>query len=468
MQNKERKSFFNKRITFSTITFICSLTSIGTLAYYSILKDYFHLSPSQINLYNSIISFSYLLNPLYGLISDNLLICGSRRESYLIIFGFVSSLIYATISCFYTSFLLVLTLQILITFSSGIINSVCQGFLVEDSNFSTYTESDSEKINLNQHSTNNIGNSQKKMEDQRDRRANDNVSLYYFLDFIGIMFISFLSGFLTQNLGFSKVFLLCSLFPFIISIIGFIIYNKGANYKKKLAETFKSRIRRACRYISNKEIFLALIFIFIISLQPSTYDALMYFYINDLEFDYEFIGLTQVFGSIGCLLGITLFNRLCKNINVKKVILYAIIAEIIVNLLQLIQIFKIDYTIFNMNPKIFAIIFQTLSSLIQEMQTMPILVFICILCPINSEAFIYEIGCSMRNLAFSLSYRSGGYLIEIFEISSHNFNNLWVLWTISSLFPILLIPSLFCLKLKDSYKDEIKNLLNLKHENIER
>ena len=355
------------------------------------LKDYFHLTPSQLNLYNSIISFAFIFKPAYGFISDNFLICGSRREIYLVIFGLLASIIYVNLSFFHISVLFVTSLQIIINISSGMLNSVSQAFLVEDSNISLNQENDLEKVNLNLNNSTIIENPQEEAN-KRTSRTNDNVSLFYFLDSFGLLSISFLSGFLTQNLGFSDVFLLCAIFPFIMSIIGFILFNKADFIKKKFKKTLVSRIRTACGYICQKEIILPIILIFIISLQPSTYDALMYFYMNDLKFDYEFIGLIQVAGSIGSIISIALFNRFCKKIKIRNLILLAIISEIMINLFQLIQIFKLDYIIFRISPKLFALFYQTIYNLTQELQNMPIFVLTCKLCPMNSEEFIYEIG----------------------------------------------------------------------------
>jgi len=59
------------------------------------LKDYFKaylgLDPGEMQIYMSLISLPWSLKILYGLISDNVPICGSRRKSWLIIMGLIET-----------------------------------------------------------------------------------------------------------------------------------------------------------------------------------------------------------------------------------------------------------------------------------------------------------------------------------------------------------------------------------------
>jgi len=62
---------------------------IANLAVKDYYKDYLGLDPGEMAIYISIIHIPWSFKILYGLISDNVPICGTRRKSYLVIMGFI-------------------------------------------------------------------------------------------------------------------------------------------------------------------------------------------------------------------------------------------------------------------------------------------------------------------------------------------------------------------------------------------
>ena len=63
------------------------LWSIAVLACQDLYKTYFKLDPGQMAMYMSIVHIPWSIKILYGLISDNLPIAGTRRKSYIILMG---------------------------------------------------------------------------------------------------------------------------------------------------------------------------------------------------------------------------------------------------------------------------------------------------------------------------------------------------------------------------------------------
>lgn len=63
--------------------FVCVLISVKDY-----FKTYCHLDPGEQSIYVSMISLPWTFKLLYGLISDNVPVCGTRRKSWLIIMGF--------------------------------------------------------------------------------------------------------------------------------------------------------------------------------------------------------------------------------------------------------------------------------------------------------------------------------------------------------------------------------------------
>lgn len=63
-----------------------------TLCAQDLFKAYLNQEPGDMALYNSVITLPWSLKILYGLISDNVKLCGLKRKPYLIIFAFVQFL----------------------------------------------------------------------------------------------------------------------------------------------------------------------------------------------------------------------------------------------------------------------------------------------------------------------------------------------------------------------------------------
>jgi hypothetical protein len=62
---------------------------IVNLALKDYYKQYLQLDPGEQQMYISIVHIPWSFKILYGLISDNVPICGTRRKSYLIIMGII-------------------------------------------------------------------------------------------------------------------------------------------------------------------------------------------------------------------------------------------------------------------------------------------------------------------------------------------------------------------------------------------
>lgn len=76
---------------------------------------------------------------------------------------------------------------------------------------------------------------------------------------------------------------------------------------------------------------------------------------------------------------------------------------------------------------------------------MPIMVYACNICPKSVEATFYSFILALINVGYLLSYQSGGLLMYYLGITSTNFDNLWKLIVIASIYPLLSLPFMICL-----------------------
>lgn len=65
------------------------LWSVAVLACQDLFKQYLKLNPGEMTMYMSIIHIPWSVKLLYGLISDNIPIAGTRRKSYIILMGII-------------------------------------------------------------------------------------------------------------------------------------------------------------------------------------------------------------------------------------------------------------------------------------------------------------------------------------------------------------------------------------------
>ena len=85
------------------LNFSDGLSTFSNLAITYYFKDNLQLSPSQSALFQSILSFPFILKPLFGLISDVYPLFGYKRKIYIIFNGIAIFLCWLILSLFNTS-----------------------------------------------------------------------------------------------------------------------------------------------------------------------------------------------------------------------------------------------------------------------------------------------------------------------------------------------------------------------------
>jgi len=178
---------------------------------------------------------------------------------------------------------------------------------------------------------------------------------------------------------------------------------------------------------------------------------------NELHFDYEFIGRIQLVSSLAMMCGIIVYYRWLSKHTFKKLITISTIFATIFNLIQLMQILRINIKL-GIPDTYLALSLDLITNSLAQLQLMPVLVLACKLCPKHLEAAIYESILGIKNIAYFLSYRSGGLLISWLGITAKNFENLWILSLISTLFPIITLGFLCFIPIKQDYKEEFEQL----------
>jgi hypothetical protein len=107
----------------------------------------------------------------------------------------------------------------------------------------------------------------------------------------------------------------------------------------------------------------------------------------------------------------------------------------------------LTYKALDLSPIDYTYITSWIYAFINELHLMPLMVLACKMCPKSVEASFYALIMAIINLGYLVSYWFGGLLTYAMGITSTNFQNLWILITIASVFPLitlfllLIIPS---------------------------
>jgi hypothetical protein len=96
-----------------------------------LFKRYMHLDPGEVTQIWAIIYIPWGTKLLYGLISDNISLCGTKRKSYIVVMGLLQffSLIYLYANPDLSIFSVTLCL-VLVSFSESFVNVVSYGLMV--------------------------------------------------------------------------------------------------------------------------------------------------------------------------------------------------------------------------------------------------------------------------------------------------------------------------------------------------
>jgi hypothetical protein len=102
-----------------------------TISCQDLFKRYMHLDPGEMTQIWAIIYIPWGIKLLYGLISDNITLCGSKRKSYIVLMGLLQffSLIYLYAFPDLSIFSVTLGLT-LVSFSESFVNVVSYGLMV--------------------------------------------------------------------------------------------------------------------------------------------------------------------------------------------------------------------------------------------------------------------------------------------------------------------------------------------------
>jgi len=127
------KSYKRNQIAIIVIALSLGCATFPNLSINYFFKDDLNLDPTQLQLFNSIINFIWVLKPVFGFICDSYPLFGSHRKSYLILFSIVGSFGWVSLGFWVTYLAAAIIVKTLINISTSFVNVIGEGLMVESS-----------------------------------------------------------------------------------------------------------------------------------------------------------------------------------------------------------------------------------------------------------------------------------------------------------------------------------------------
>lgn len=372
-------------------------------------KDDFGMSPAQVSIANSVTSLPWIIKPVWGFISDCFPIAGKRRGPYLAIFGLVAVGAWVSMSMLVNSAIAAVIVMLVIQISNAFCNVIGEALVVEESQKSG-------------HNTD---------------QASQNVSLFFGLRAVGIILTAYTGGLLLEVLTNRTVFLITASFPLILCCASAFCEEQRVVTKPEI----KSQLKDIWGFIKQPGIAYPIVFIFLFMATPSSSDAMFYYYTNELNFHPEFMGRMKMIHGIASLLGIILYNKYLKAISFKKMLIWSSIICSVMGCTQILLVTRVN-TYLDIPDSIFCLCSGFLVQALAEINSMPLLVLCCQLCPKNIEGSLYALLMSTMNFGGLISFQLGGLIMICLGINQHNFDLLWLMLLITNLMMLLPLPLL--------------------------
>ena len=385
------------------------LSTFSNLAITYYLKDNLKLSPSQNALYQSILAFPSILQPLFGYISDTYTLLGYKRKSYIILNSFLIFISWIYLSLFSPSAQLTIFILLIKAISKNFLGACSNAVSVEIS----------------------------KKRKQNDKKLENFNTVFIYIN-IGNILSSITRGIALEYLNANKMFFISGILSF-LSIIAGIMYNeikvKNEIYKEKIINK-KNNLKQLFEIIKQKKFIILLSYMLIINTTPSYYESSFY-YLTDakgfskIDFGNLTIALMVLF-SINSIIN----KRFLNYFKPKTVIIFTTIMAFLFS-----SIYNL-WIIYDLKSKI--IVFSGISLYIgfKALSSKPVFNLAFLLCPKGYEGSIMGLFYSIRDLGDVLASLFGSYMAYIFDIQRKNYttyNKMIFIINLLSLLPIFCI-----------------------------
>ena len=438
-QKKEINKIIRSKYSSKLLSFTEGLSEFSHLAISYYFKDNLKLSPSKSSFFRSLISFPFIFQPFFGLISDLFPIFGYKRKAYLIIGGGLNCFFWILLSYINSNQILAILILLIISLNDTFINACSGGILVEVS----------KKLTLNH----------KKLERYNASSIYKN---------IGMIISSIFRGIIIDLFGVKIIFIMAgglSLFNTIAGLIYFelklenkeehnyqIIKNDNENnenfntininhiHHSNNSEEGMNNINNKIGFLemlNNKNILIPLFLVLFFSSCPSYFESAFYYLTDIKHFNPRNFGQLTIFMMLMMLSTSIIYKRYLKDMNKKSVILWSSLISFFSS-----SFFNI-YLIFNLKSKIIVFLSISLYVSIKAICSKPMLDLAFLACPKGYEGSVMGLFGSALSFGKTISTFSGSLLTMLFKVEKSDYSNFNLMIFVNNIISLFSIFGLF-------------------------
>lgn len=418
------KRFIEERILFGQpltleltaillVYFVQGILGLARLAVSFFLKDDLGLTPAEVAALTGIAAAPWTIKPLFGFLSDGFPILGYRRRPYLVLSGLLGAIAWvAMATVVYTGWAAVLAIT-LSSLSVAVSDVIVDSLVVERA--------------------------------RRESLSDAGVlqSLAWGSSAIGGLLTAYLGGLLLEQVSTRVVFGITATFPLIVSVVAWLIVETPVTHTSTWT-VIGGQLKQLKAAFFQRAIWMPALFIFLWQATPTADSAFFFFTTNDLGFQPEFLGRVRLVTSLAALIGIWIFQRFLKGVPFRRIFAWSTLLSTLFGLTTLLLVTHANRAI-GIDDHWFSLGDSLILTVMGEISFMPVLVLSARLCPPGVEATLFALLMSILNLAGLLSHELGAVLTHWFGVTETNFDNLWLLMTVTNLSTLLPLPLLFLL-----------------------
>lgn len=392
------------------VYFVQGILGLARLATSFFLKDELGLSPAEVAAMMGVVSLPWVIKPVFGFLSDSLPIFGYRRRSYLLISSILGCGAWAAMGTVVHSALAATVTITLCSLAIAVSDVIVDSIVVE------------------------------RIRDEPQADTGSLQALCWATTALGGLVTAYLSGFLLEHLSIRNIFLITASFPLLVLITATLIEDARMMMPQDFGAA-KAQLQKIRVAISQKTIWLPVLFVFLWQATPSSDSAFFFFTTNDLGFGPEFLGRVRLVTSIASLIGVWVFQRFLKAVPLRQIFLWSTLISVVLGLTSLILVTHANRAL-GIADQWFSLGDSLILTVMGQIAFMPVLILAAQLCPPGVEATMFAILMSICNLAGILSHESGALLTHWLGVTDSNFDNLWQLVLITNLATLLPLPML--------------------------
>ena len=440
----EKKKYKHNKISYLILSFNSGLSHLSDLAINYYFKDTFHIEPDFYSKILAIIHLPHILKPLFGLFSDIFPIFGYKRKIYILIVGYVSTILLLLLSYLKINFIKSIIFLTLIDLCISFSTVLSQAIFIELG-----------KNNLD-----------------KDKEL---LSMFYILKNCGLILSSYLKGYLIEKFSIKTVFGIHGFLEILIIISGFILIeekigNKNFNENKNLNESENKKLNKnnnnnnnknkaniydLINFIKKNEFILPFLFVIFFSSVPLYNETMFYYSSNVLKLTPNNFGIIYAVQNVLNLILILNYKKYFKNTSFKFKIFFS---RLLLFIFLIPNYFLVKNVTKNYIDNFYVVLFTNSSVFIlTTLCNLPVFNLAAVLCPKNLEGTIFAFFMAGLNLGKFFSNFLSSSLTSYFNIKNNNFENMHKL-VITANF-LLFVPLILLLFIPDYYfnKKETKN-----------